>query len=391
VPRAPRCRPDTHAKVLKILFACTCLEPGRDGVGDYSRRLAAELEGRGHSCFLVALADPHVTTITQSGNSLRLPAGLPWSERILAAQKFRDDIAPDWISWQFVLYGYDPRGLSFGLGSHLGKIAAGFRNHIMFHEIWIGEARQSPLKFKLIGQVQKILFRDLLRKIRPRIVHTHTPLYQYFLGRLGCASRLLPLFGNIPLTPHPRPEWLQEKWRGFDPADRANWWLFLIFGSIHPEWDADDFLRRAGEAAQRSGKKCAFLSIGRQGPAGEQKWRALEQRGKDSWTLLNLGPQPEEDISQSLFAVDFGVSAVPPEYLFKSGTAAAMIEHGLPFIATRPIYDYPGCPKEILAARLQNLVTDFNLEGLQKTKVGSLLPEVAGQFLNDLEAAEAAS
>jgi hypothetical protein len=56
------CRLDT----LKILFVCSCLEPGLDGVGDYTRRLAVELVALGHSCTLLALADGLVQEATGS-------------------------------------------------------------------------------------------------------------------------------------------------------------------------------------------------------------------------------------------------------------------------------------------------------------------------------------
>ena len=32
---------------MKIVFICGCLEPGKDGVGDYTRRLSAELIDHG--------------------------------------------------------------------------------------------------------------------------------------------------------------------------------------------------------------------------------------------------------------------------------------------------------------------------------------------------------
>jgi glycosyltransferase involved in cell wall biosynthesis len=388
--------------VLKILFVCTCLEPGLDGVGDYTRRLASELAARGQDCHLLALADRHVREADASSvpadehapalPCLRLPATIPWPERIARARKFCESVAPDWISWQFVLYGFDPRGLGLGLGRRLAEIAAGYRNQIMFHEIWIGVARQSTLKNKIIGRVQKSVIRDLLQRIRPLVVHTHTPLYEHLLGGLGTRVARLPLFGNIPITSRPRPDWWSEKWPGDGvrpvAADRNLWWIFLIFGSIHPEWDGDDFLQRASEAAQRTGKKCALVSIGRPGSAGEGKLRELAHRPENSsWSFLNLGSRPAEEISQWLLAADFGVSPVPPEYLFKSGTAAAMIEHGLPVIATRLGSEYADCPPGILAERLRNVAADFDLASLQKFPAGSLLPEVADRFLADLQGA----
>ena len=370
-----------------------------DGVGDYTRRLAAELNARGHSCYLLSLADPQVKKATAcdfGGTNgglpgLRLSATDSWTRRLRQAKTFRECVAPDWVSWQIVLYGFDPRGLSFGLGRRCKEISGGCKNQIMFHEIWIGEAEQSSLKNKIIGKLQRLIIKDLLQKLQPLVVHTHTPLYQHLLGRLGCQAAILPLFGNIPLTTRPRSEWLKEKWPEgwvqFKMADRDSWWIFVVFGSIHPEWDADDFLRRASAAGQRAGKKCALISIGRPGAAGERMLQGLQKREGDSWRFFNLGRQPEEDISQCLLMADFGVSAVPPEYLFKSGTAAAMIEHGLQVIATRPTYRYPNCPSEVLSVGMRNVSGDFDLEALKKSKADSLLPAVANQFIEDLQQA----
>ena len=348
---------------------------------------------------MLALADPQVKKAAASDcggtngviSSLRLPATDSWPERVRQAKNFRENVAPDWISWQIVLYGFDPRGLSFGLGRRFREISGGCKNQIMFHEIWIGEAEQSALKNKIIGKLQRHVIKDLLQKLHPLVVQTHTPLYQHLLSGLGCQAAILPLFGNIPLTTHPRSEWLKEKWpegwTRFHLADRNAWWIFVVFGTIHPEWDADDFLRRASAAAQRAGKKCLLISIGRPGMAGERRLRGLQKHEGDFWRFLQLGPQPEEDISQCLRTADFGVSAAPPEYVFKSGTAVAMIEHGLQVIATRPTYRYPNYPPETQMVGMRNVVRNFDLEALKKSKAESLLPAVAGQLIEDLQQA----
>ena len=167
-------------------------------------------------------------------------------------------------------------------------------------------------------------------------------------------------------------------------ADRKSWWIFVMFGSIHPEWDPDDFWEKATEAARRAGKKCALISIGRPGAIGERMLKHLYKRESDSWRFLTLGHQSEEDISQCLLMADFGVSAAPPEYLYKSGTAVAMVEHGLQVIATRPMYNYRNCPPEALSDGMRNVRTDVNLETFRKSKTESLLPIVATQFIDDL-------
>ena len=42
---------------MKLLFLCSSLEPGRDGVGDYTRRLAGECLRQGHEVRLLSLND----------------------------------------------------------------------------------------------------------------------------------------------------------------------------------------------------------------------------------------------------------------------------------------------------------------------------------------------
>lgn len=371
-----------------------------DGVGDYTRRLASELAARGHACSLLSLADAQVkkaATCDFDGTGgtvacLRLPATDSWPERLRQAKGFCEQVAPDWVSWQIVPYGFDPRGLSFGLGKRCREISGDRRNQVMFHEIWIGEAAQSSLKNKMVGELQKQIIKDLLHRLQPLVVHTHAPLYRHLLGRLDCPATILPLFGNIPLANPSRSEWLKEKWpegwSQFNLADREAWWIFVLFGSIHPEWNGDDFLQRATAAAQQAGKKCALISIGSSGAAGERILQELQKRNGNSWRFLHLGRQSEEDISQCLLMADFGVSAVPPEYLFKSGTAAAMIEHGLPVIATRPTFSYPNCPPEVLSVGMRNVSGDFHLTALKKSKAESLLPAVAVQFIEDLRKAD---
>jgi hypothetical protein len=220
------------------------------------------------------------------------------------------------------------------------------------------------------------------------VVHTHTPLYQHLLGRLGQRAKLLPLFGNIPLETKADPEWLLKKGpeggAQFHETDRKKWWIFVIFGSIHPEWDANDFRLKALAAARLAGKKCLLISVGRAGEAGGRILRELQSHEGNLWRVLPLGPQSAAEVSQCLLAADFGVSAVPPENVFKSGTAVAMIEHGLPVIVTRPTGSYRNCPPEILLTGMRNVARHFELRSLQKSKPQRHLPEVAAQFIKDL-------
>ena len=403
LPLKTRAEPCSLAR-LKILFVCGCLEAGVDGVGDYTTLLARTLIQRGHSCSIIAIADPHVTDITRADLTprtspgaftvLRVPSTAPWPERIAEARVFRETMAADWVSFQLVLYGYDPRGICFGLGKHLRAIAEECPVEVMFHEIWIGEAKGASFKNKMVGLLQRHIVKDLLATLHPRVVHTHTPLYRHLLDRQGVKSRHLPLFANISPADdlRPEPEWLAEKWPvgwgRIRASGRENWWIFVLFGSIHPEWDGEDFWKRATEAARRAGKNCAFISIGRAGAEGERTLQKLRTHDGSAWISLNLGAQPAADVSQCLLAADFGVSPVPPEYLSKSSTAMAMIEHGLPVIVTRAAYGYRHAPPDLLDSGMQNVVRDFDLEPLQKTEPHGRVVEIADRFAADLQGAK---
>jgi hypothetical protein len=71
---------------VKIVFLCASLEPGRDGVGDYTRHLASECVRRGHECTAIALHDPHVNnefeTVEDGVTVVRFPATESWSGNI---------------------------------------------------------------------------------------------------------------------------------------------------------------------------------------------------------------------------------------------------------------------------------------------------------------------
>ncbi len=354
-------------------------------MGDYTRRLAEELTTLGHECAIVALQDSfvdHPTEMRVGLRHLRLPS-FGWLNS-KAGREFVRSFKANWLSLQFVPYAYSPRGIIPSMLGNLLKHAHSAPIHVMFHEIWIGEAQVAPLKHRWMGWLQRNRIRRLTRHLRPAVVHTHTPLYQHLLRGIRVDARLLPLFGNIPLA-SPDPTWLA---RHFLPAaHRDQWCVFVIFGTIHPEWDGVDFQRRAVAAVQAAGKRCLFISIGRPGAAGEKTLERLREGESDLWHNLNLGEQPEHEVSQALWAADAGVSAVPPEYLPKSGTAAAMREHGLPIVAMRPMNRYPNCPPEVLAAEAGQVGADINLGAWSKTAPGSFLPAVADQFLHDLSRA----
>lgn len=104
---------------MKILFICGSLEPGCDGVGDYTRRLAGELIRQGNEVQIIALNDKNVTAVTYqvqedditSITCLRLPQNISWNYRMNEAGVFSDAFNPGWLSLQYVPFAFQDKGL----------------------------------------------------------------------------------------------------------------------------------------------------------------------------------------------------------------------------------------------------------------------------------------
>src|ERR1700728_1452296 len=191
---------------MKIAFFCGSLEPGRDGVGDYVRRLAGELIRQGHRSTAIALNDSHVSeTLVEvqeiegtAVSVMRLPSAAPWNDRTFEARTYLDIFGPDWISLQFVPFGFHRKGLCFGLGKNLAATNVRAPWHIMFHELWLGLGEMPPVKHRIYGALQRLIMMDLINRLRPRLVHTQAEPYRVVLKRENISAPILPLFSNIP-------------------------------------------------------------------------------------------------------------------------------------------------------------------------------------------------
>ena len=130
---------------MKIMFVCGCLEPGRDGVGDYIYRLSLELTHRSHQVKAIALNDHYIDQEFSGNQSAtnsvliinRLPSIWPATKRFDRAKDLVEIFDPEWISLQFVPFSFQRRGLIFNLASQLNLLATKRRLHIMFHELWV--------------------------------------------------------------------------------------------------------------------------------------------------------------------------------------------------------------------------------------------------------------
>jgi hypothetical protein len=129
---------------LKIIFSCGCLEPGRDGVGDYIRHLASELALQGHEAAAVAFKDPYIMEVCYSLEKekiatipiLRIPEIFAKAKRYYLLNEWLVKEQADWISLQFVPFSFHTKGLPFDLAKTIKPLTKNAHFHIMFHELW---------------------------------------------------------------------------------------------------------------------------------------------------------------------------------------------------------------------------------------------------------------
>ncbi len=324
---------------MRILLLCSSLEPGRDGVGDHVRMLAEACERLGHTCALVALRDSHARTVMEGLEKnrrpfLRLPASTGGLPNIATATGFRDRFKPDWISFHLVAYGLHPKGLLFQATPSLGELIGSTPLYLMLHELWLGNDEIPSWRHRLIGFLQRSSLARLISRLRPRLVATSNPVYAALLRTIGIEAEIVPVFGNIPiLAGASLPGSLAEA--GITAETRKGWWIGLFFGGLYREWQPEPFLSILQRAAARTGRRICLVLAGNAGADGEAIWQELERAYSPGVTFLRLRQQPEAALSALMQQADFGVAASPWSIIGKSGSAAAMLDHGLPVIVTR--------------------------------------------------------
>lgn len=388
---------------MKIAFITSSLEPGKDGVGDYTRLLAEECVRQGHSCCLVSLNERSLTQISESKIAvdyleillLCLPISMPWKQRIAYAEKLLALFQPDWISLQFVPYGYQDKGIIIKLRKRLQPLLKGRQLHIMFHELWIGQSTSAKLRERLVGTVQKFFILQLIKQLQPLVVHTSNSTYVALLKQNGVSASRLPLFGSISITSQNAERWLfselQELGLNIKTENRNHFWLFGFFGSLHPVWPAEPLFGCLYGAAIQNNRQVAIISIGRLGP-GEQLWKSLSENYSSQFVFLQLGERSPLEISEFFNSIDFGIATSPYALIGKSATVAAMLEHKLPVMVNRDDFKLASCTASFhehqsLLYRIDQIddyLADKLNSNTHRKRPQSGLPDVTTQFIKDI-------
>ena len=330
---------------MKVLFICGALEKGKDGVGDYTRRLAGELIRQGHHATIIAYNDRHIVSEINSEQEdegttisvLRLPSILKAKEKVPLARDYVQRFQPDWISLQFVIYSFHPKGLPFFLSKQLRQIGQGYQWHIMFHELWIGEYQDDQIKDKLIGFIQQKIIESVYNL--GKIINVTGELNQkLLLFRTGSNSLILPICSNINVQskisiPESLTETIRDKnWY----INRPDYFIIVNFGNYYySSWDIKNVIPRLEHMAKSNHKKLVLLSIGNLREDAKLNWDELSSISNNI-SVARLGVLKEEAIAEILLRyTDLGIVTTPLEIIYKSGTYQVFKELGIPVLAKR--------------------------------------------------------
>lgn len=383
---------------VRLTFVTSSLEPGKDGVGDYARQLAGACSRLGHTCSLIALNDRHITLSQQYRQSidgstielLRLTAGTRWSERARLAQQWLRSWRSDWVSLQFVAYGFHPKGIMGDVVPHLAPILEGLRLQLMLHELWIGAEQGASWRHRVTGMLQRRGILSLIQRTRPRVIHTSIDAYAGLLARQGVPARLLPLCGNIPVATDYDPHWLEGELLALgvparQASNREHSWRFGIFGSLHPRWEYEPLLAQIEQAASTAGRHVIIAWIGRS-HADNTLWREMRSRYAARFSFVALGERRSEEVSAFLQSMDFGVTLNSWQLVGKSGSAAAMVEHGLPVVVAGRDISYGTDSAIIPSSAFYRLGPDFShwLSSSRRQEPAPRLPAMTSEFLSEI-------
>jgi hypothetical protein len=238
-----------------------------------------------------------------------------WKKRMQLASELLQKFSPDWVSLQYVSFGFHPKGIPIILPSRLGKISKAYKWHLMFHELWNGANHNSKFSHYLLGLFEKRIVFGLLKQLKPQLCTTSNALYHYWLNCEKINNRILPIFSNILR---------QEDRQNSSPVTENT---VAIFGQLESEELGRELISAAIKMAD--GRHLKWRVLGIAGP----KWeKVLREKGI---SFLSSGKLGEEELSLALRSCRFGLASTNIYRMRKSGSALAMLENGLPLLVGR--------------------------------------------------------
>lgn len=374
---------------MNIVFVCGSIEKGRDGVGDYTRLLAAKLLSMGHQCSILALMDKFVECeiygfVTEEEveiDFLRLPFKNGHLNNATVAKKWVDDKNPDCISLQFVPFAYNIKGLPFGIAESIKKIICGRKLHIMFHEMWMGISKISPFKHKIIGFFQIRIAKKIIELNKPVYITTTNKLYSLVLERESIKSDIIPLFSNINKNTYNRKYYISKLEEFNISIDERSKWIFIgIFGSLYPEINIQAEIEFHLEKLDSKNLNLAFISIGRIGVYGLKEFARLKTLFGERVKFILVGEVSEKEASLITQTLDIAVSCTPAQHIAKSGAFAFLKLHEIPtrLISKEILPEYEMETVEWYKYFVNRPQYDWNVSTVAKAFSQQLMEKISG-------------
>lgn len=371
---------ESSTSQLKVLFVCGCAEPGKDGVGDYTRRLGTELVKQNCKVAVAAVNDRFVEDSMAEASDgaisvTRLNAKSTARAKRDFLKRYILSFEPNWISLQYVPYAFQHQGVPISFARSLGKLRQLARWHVMFHEVHLGGVLSVKNHLIKYGQIKTV--KRLVQTLKPKVVHTSNFAYREMLEQLMIDSKILGLFGNIPILAQP----------AVKPVETRQSIKAVYFGASPKEYDFHIFANTLKPLLSEQKLSLHLEFLGRQSPLRNRFIQyLLDACQSDLLEIEDKGEKSPVELSQLFSAADFAIARVKPSLLGKSGAALTLLEHGLKLWV--PMAESQAEIELNFDYRTEQCFADLPelLENRKSFVAKSRLNEVAEQFLKDLRA-----
>jgi hypothetical protein len=220
-----------------------------------------------------------------------------------------------------------------------------------------------------------------LKKLNPVLIHTHTPLYNINLKKIGFEANPLPLFSNINEAN------LQTLNR-----DNKNIYRLGFFSRIRIISSIIEFINELNRQLKDSGLNLEILLIGGNVRKMVVFKNKIEILCPDVFNISCTGFLDDKKISECLQSCDLGITPVPQHVLGKSGSIAAFLTHNVPVAAPEICEDYKSLGVGFFDKEIQKSILekpDLNqiktvTKLLQRLTSRLSLENISNKFISDL-------
>lgn len=182
---------------MKIVFITNNYPPVVDGVGDYTWFISNELQKKGFEVHVICKESAEILQYNSASSIKVWPVVTSWDKNgFKRAYDIIDNISPDWLFIQYVPYSFQKWGMPFRFPFIFNKYkGTTVRILLTVHEPYI-RLQWQPLRFFLVGQVQRIALWLLARRVE-RVV-TSIDRYVALIGKYTLVPiTLVPIPSNI--------------------------------------------------------------------------------------------------------------------------------------------------------------------------------------------------